>query len=125
MKPRFRRSLWVLLGLLLLCGVILLLVLPEKAKSDHVTIATAGEGGTFYPLGKRLGHLLEARSDSPVAHAVTLRTPGSSFNLELLRREKDPDQYKKLEGIHEAEILETTPGLRRTSRSWPARPWLP
>jgi TRAP transporter TAXI family solute receptor len=78
---------------LLSLGVALVVTLYPRVQRDWtVRIATATPGGTYYPLGVQLAHILNDVSRGPIRHAFAWQTSGSQQNIKLLCNPEDDDR---------------------------------
>ena len=78
-----RRSMIALVALTLCIGVAFWL-LSEEQEDGTVRIATGTEGGTHYPLGTQLAHILKEISEQQAQNVLVLKTSGGEQNIQLL-----------------------------------------
>ena len=88
-KFGLRRSM-IALGTLAICITLVLVLLWPRDSARTIRIATAGSGGTYYPLGTRLAQVLKELPERSrlakrrIEDAYAWETDGSAENIRLL-----------------------------------------
>ena len=78
-----RRSMITLVALTL-CIALAFFLFPQRQEHWTVKIATATPGGTYYPLGAQLAHILKELPERQIRGASIWETSGSVENIRLL-----------------------------------------
>ncbi|UCC72868.1 MAG: TAXI family TRAP transporter solute-binding subunit [Gemmatimonadota bacterium] len=101
-----------IVGAVAALGVALSRLLDHDRGPWTITIATATEGGTYYPLGNQLARILEGLPNERVATAEAMETRGSRENVELLMDSRANIAF--VMGPALVSAVEQRPGVRDT-----------
>ncbi len=139
-QPRIQQwipRLWIkmgsVLGALILVGLLLVLSIhPVRSQIGSTTdqpyfLATAGRGGTYFPVGNALASLITSKSDPDLNIRMrAVATAGSRENLELLRNDQAQLAIVlslwglySLEGEGQLVKIDPQPTLRSICALWP------
>ncbi len=89
-----RKKIWIVVAMItVVLGIVLGVEIyglgPGRWKK--VTILTATEGGTYYPLGQCLAQILAELPGQPIKDANAIETDGSMYNIERLLDPEDTE----------------------------------